>query len=421
MHSTLAFQQSTKSTSRQRRSRILFMDHTAKLGGGEIAILNLVRHLNLELYEPVFISFSDGPLVQKLRDSNVTVHVLSLPPDIVHAKKDELGAKSIFQVREIALLLKHMVELVKLTKQIKPDIIHTNSLKSDVIGGLVGRLTGVPVVWHIRDRITDQYLPPKVAKIFKMLCRYVPNTVIANSNSTLDCLELPGLRKKHKAIYSGADLKNFVVNDGVDLVGYKQMTKSNATESPKIALIGRISPWKGQHIFIKAAAQVLRSVPSAKFLIVGSALFGESEYEAEIHKLVKDLGIESAVEFIGFTDDVPGFLSTVEIVVHASTLGEPFGQVVIEAMASAKPIIATDGGAIPEIVEHGVTGLIVPMSDVSAMAEAITVLAKDDLLRNFIAHAGHECVKKRFTIERTADLVMQVYSDMLVEARATKR
>ncbi len=141
--------------------------------------------------------------------------------------------------------------------------------------------------------------------------------------------------------------------------------------SSEIGLVGRISPWKGQHIFIRAAALVHQRFREARFFIIGAALFGEDQYEQEIRRLPGELGIEGIVEFSGFRSDVKQAIAELDLVVHASTQGEPFGQVIIEGMAAGKPVVATDGGGVPEIVEDGHTGILVPMGNVQAMADAI--------------------------------------------------
>src|SRR5207302_666535 len=147
--------------------------------------------------------------------------------------------------------------------------------------------------------------------------------------------------------------------------------------SPVIGLVGRISHWKGQHIFIAAAAQVVKRFPSARFEIIGSALFGESAYEEEVRSQVKSLGLEGVVTFTGFCEEVLVRIQGLDILVHASTIGEPFGQVVVEGMVLGKPVVATNGGGVPEIVVNGETGVLVEMGDATAMAEAICGLLAD--------------------------------------------
>jgi glycosyltransferase involved in cell wall biosynthesis len=151
-------------------------------------------------------------------------------------------------------------------------------------------------------------------------------------------------------------------------------------------------------------------LPDIRFQIVGSAMFDEQEYERRIRALCTSLRLDDVVTFAGFRPDIDAVLHNLDVVVHASTLGEPFGQVIVEGMAAAKPVIATNGGGVPEIVVNGETGLIVPMSDPSAMADAICQLLKNPELRLEMGRKGRERVRSHFTLNRTAQGVQAVYA-----------
>jgi glycosyltransferase involved in cell wall biosynthesis len=146
---------------------------------------------------------------------------------------------------------------------------------------------------------------------------------------------------------------------------------------------------------------------------VGSVLFGEKEYERDVHQLVQQLGLDDCIEFTGFREDVPDVIAGLDILVHASTTGEPFGQVIIEAMAAGKPVIATNGGGVPEIVDDGVTGLLVSMGDADAMAAAIERLLEDPALCARMGEAGLARVQQHFTIQLTAERVQAVYDQLI--------
>src|ERR1700730_8878392 len=139
-------------------TRVLLFDHTAELGGGEIALVNLVRHLDLNKVKPIVVLASDGPLVKRMRRI-VDAHRPPLAPQIVRHKKDKLGFATLFRVRDAWSVLFYVGRLARFIYAHNIDIVHTNSLKPDIIGGAAGRLALRPVVWHVRDRIEDDYLP----------------------------------------------------------------------------------------------------------------------------------------------------------------------------------------------------------------------------------------------------------------------
>ena len=426
--------------SKHPRRTILYLDHTAKMGGGEIALLNLVSALDRERYRPVVVLAAEGALVAKLRAAGVETLVEPLGADVIEARKDGLGLKSLLRVGQAWACCGYAFRLARLARRLGADLIHTNSLKADLYGGLAGRLAGIPVLWHVRDSIDGHYLPAPVAALFRGLSRVVPTAVVANSESTLRTLRM-GRRNLTATVYSGvapaapalaslansgeADMRRQVVHDGYDaqafgppqVFGFRRAPgAAPAAPAPAfVALVGRIADWKGQHVFIEAAALVRDRFPEARFQIIGAPLFGEHEYEASLHRQVAALGIGDRVAFLGFREDVPALLARADIVVHASTLGEPFGQVVIEGMAAGKPVIATDGGALPEIVLPGLTGLLVPMGDAPAMAEAMAALLSDPARASAMGAAGRERVRERFTIAHTVHRIEKIYEYLLRE------
>lgn len=420
---------------------ILYLDHTAKMGGGEIALLNLVCALDKTHYRPVVVLAADGPLVGRLRAAGIETHVEPLAPSVLETRKDSIGPKSLLRIGQAGACARYVFRLARLARRLGADLIHTNSLKADLYGGLAGRLAGIPVLWHIRDSIDGHYLPPRVAAAFRGLSRILPHAVVANSESTLRTLR-PMQRQLAATVYSGiagqssqpaldlvpssiskeGDSRQHVVHDGYDGQMFRATPaalaseKSAALPAPEtavLALVGRIAGWKGQHIFIQAAALVRDKFPPARFQIIGAPLFGEHEYEQSLHEMVRELGLTDRVEFLGFREDVPALLAEVDIVVHASTLGEPFGQVVIEGMAAGKPVIATNGGALPEIVIPGETGLLVPMGDAPAMAEAMLALLSDPVQAAAMGAAGRQRVQERFTITHTIRKMEGIYGHLL--------
>jgi glycosyltransferase involved in cell wall biosynthesis len=183
-------------------------------------------------------------------------------------------------------------------------------------------------------------------------------------------------------------------------------------------LVGRISPSKGQHIFLKAAAQVHRRFPDVRFQIIGAALFNERDYERQVRQLASDLELQDQVEFTGFRDDVPRLISNMEILVHASVTAEPFGQVIAEGMAAGKPVVATAGGGVLEIVLDRVTGLLVGMGDVDEMSAAICRLLEDPEAAKRMGERGRARVLEHFNIKETVAKIEGVYDEVLA-ARAS--
>ncbi len=391
--------------------RVLYLDHTAKIGGGEIALVNLLRHLDRSVVFPIALLFMEGPLRERLVGCCDT-HVIPLADSALTAKKDGLGWRSLLQLRASLSVLLQIWRVVRFARKMEIDLIHTNSLKSDIIGGIAARIAGIPVVWHVRDRIEADYLPKIVVRVFRFLSQNLPDFVIANSSATLASLHLNGKGKS-----ATVDANGRVVHDGCNVVSIKDGSESVKT-GVRIGLVGRISPWKGQDIFIRAAALLKEKHPEARFEIIGAPIFAERGYEGELLRLRNELHVNNTVAFAGFVENVPARIAELDIVVHASVTGEPFGQVIIEGMAEQKPVVATNGGGVPEIVEDGITGLLVPMGDALRMAEAIDYLLTHPDEATEMGVRGRERVQTHFTIQKTARMVEAVYGEVFGRPKA---
>ena len=387
------------------RKRIVFFDHTSLMSGGEIALLNLVTTLDKEKYEPLVVLCAEGPLADILRKTGLETHIFPLSSSVLQTRKDSLGISSIMQLKKCFALLNYTRNLSDLLRSLRADLVHTNSLKSDVIGAVAGRLAGVPVIWHVRDRIASDYLPSSVATTFRWLCTFLPSHVITISNATRETLP------KAKPLAASQTERITIVHDGVNKHAFSavECRQWKSQDAVRVGIVGRISPWKGQHVFIKAAALVNKHFPNAVFQIIGGALFDEDSYLSELHELVRVASLSDSVQFLGFRTDMLEVFQNLDIVVHASTIGEPFGQVIVEGMAAGKPVIATNGGGVPEIIEDGESGLLVPANDESALADALLSLLNEPERARSIGSNGKVRARDLFSVERTARNVEKVY------------
>lgn len=318
--------------------------------------------------------------------------------------RSSVGQSGLSGVMAFGQALSYIRRLVELLRAQRIEVIHTNSLKACILGGIAGRLAECRVVWHIRDRIAEDYLPRRAVLLMRLAARVLPHLVIVNSRATLRTVHLQ-------------DTPSAVVSSGVDLTKFYPMQVPAANQK-RIGLVGRICPWKGQHVFIEAAKKVHSVDPAVSFQIIGAALFGEAEYEAECRESVRAHKLEHAIEFVGFHEDVAPLIRSLDILVHASVLGEPFGQVIVQGMASGKPVVATDGGGVPEIITHGETGLLVKMGDSEEMAAAMLSLLQDPQTAQRMAECGRRHVEKHFSIEQSVLKVMRVYETVVAGKRA---
>ncbi len=378
--------------------QVVILDHTAALGGAELALLRLLDQLSTPHLQVRTILFSDGPLVERLLQSGHHVETLPLTESLAAAERHDAGGSLGTAIRNGLALIPFVVRLGRRLRELSPDVIHTTSLKADLIGVPASWIARRPLVWHIHDRISPDYLPPTMVRLIRSLARHAPRHVIVNSKAT--AATLPGVA--HVTIaYPGFS---------ADQVGPAERT---APSSPVVGILGRISPTKGQLEFVRAAARVLRTHPQASFRLIGAPLFGEDAYAAKVRDEVESLGIGGQVEFTGFVDDPAAALDELTVCVHASGQPEPFGQVIVEAMIRGVPVIATRGGGVTEIVqpdpETAPLGWLVPPHDVIALADAVVEALNNPALAEQRAQAALLSALERFPVEKTAAVVSAVW------------
>ncbi len=194
-----------------RRPKVVFLDHCAQLSGGEIALTRLIPALDVDAH---VILAETGPLIARLQAAGATVEVLPLTERTRGLGRYEIKA-GFATARSAAATAAYVLRLARRLRKLQPDVVHTNSLKSAVYGGLAARLAGVPVVWHVRDRISEDYLPRPVVRGIRVAATRVPDAIIANSYSTLDTLRLPGNRLGGNVVLDSVSMPTVVVPSAI--------------------------------------------------------------------------------------------------------------------------------------------------------------------------------------------------------------
>lgn len=383
----------------ERPLRVAYVGHTAALSGGELA---LARSLpSLGGVDPIVVLAEDGPLVERLRREGVTVEVLQMASAARGVRRDRVRPGRL-PVATVAGSVGYTWRLWRRLRVLRPDIVHTNTLKAALYGGVAGRLARVPVVWHVRDRIAPDYLPTPAVRLIRIAARVLPTAVIVNSASTLATLWPLGRRSSR--IYDAVVPSSVAGNAAAvpPLRGQLPFT---------VGLVGRLAPWKGQDVFLRAFASAFPN-GEVRARIVGAAMFGEDDWARRVEALAVELKIADRVDLVGFVEDMSAEYARIDVLVHASTIPEPFGQVVVEGMAAGLPVAAPDAGGPAEVITDNVDGLLYPVGDVEALAGHMRRLVDDDELRCRLGAAGRGRAED-FTPEKTAAQIMDVYQEVL--------
>ncbi len=299
--------------------------------------------------------------------------------------------------------------LVRLIRDEGISVVHQHDV-THVQGAIAGRLAGCGVVWHING------MPyPLVWKSFKPLVYLVPHVVAASSvemgreymGSQGDVFHRPV-----EALYPPIDVP------GPTSAGTRSQVRAELgipESSPMIVTVGNLYPAKGHLYFVRAAAAVKDRFPEARFVVVGQTLEGRTKYAGLLHGEARALGLEDTMVFTGFRSDVADILHAADVLVQPS-LSESFGIAIAEGLAAGLPVVASEVGGVPEIIQDGETGILVQPRDPEAIAAAVVSLLEDREHAASIGSRGRERVREMFSPARCADTHEAVYRQALKAA-----
>lgn len=402
-----------------KKINILYLDNTSTFGGAINSLMYLLRGIDKNKYMPVVITgqtesflksyFSDSIYYSvKLKlpwiENRVFVKVISIP--LVH--RHHTLKKSISLFRQvywtIFITIPESLKYYLIARKHSIKIIHLNNMLGGQLAGIItAKLMRVPCVAHLRDFEEVHIIPKIYAKLI--------DHHIAISSAIKDNLLLLGVSEKRiSVIHDAIDIQDF--HDKIS-VEYLPDEFQLCNKNKLFGIFGRIVEWKGIKEFILAAQVVCQKIAEARAFIVGSPSDGNQEYFDQAKELVKTLGLENKVIFTGYRKDVPELMKYMDVIVHASIKPEPFGMVLIEAMAMAKPVVATKAGGPLDIVVDGHTGFLVEIGKPEDMADKIVQLLLDNNLCQVMGQKGRKRVIKQFSKERYAQQVQELYACML--------
>lgn len=244
--------------------------------------------------------------------------------------------------------------------------------KGHIYGGSAARLARLPAVWWQHDI-------PKATRMEQIAMRVPAAAIVCVGEAAAQAQRHLTPRRRVEKIFPGTAVAALAARRGSGDAVRRSLSPDGG---PIVGIVGRLQPWKGQEVFLRAAAQVLATRRDVRFAVIGGAILGwEGSYPDELERLGAELGISERVTFAGHQADPVPWQDALDVVVHASER-EPFGLVIVEAMALGKAVVATAGGGPEEIIEDGRSGLIVPHGDPVALAAAIECVLADPELRD---------------------------------------
>jgi len=362
------------------KKKVLHIIPNFGLGGAERLLMNLLEAFDYKRFEVAAVSLypeSGTILEKKIREKCYKVYFLNK-----HRGPD----------------LRMIPRLYRVMKDFRPDVVHTHRyvLRYTLLATLFYR---VPVQIHTVHNIAQKEVE-WMGKVFHWfafrLGAVVPVSISQEVANTI------------KALY-GCNIYTPVIYNGIPTCYFIDKRFQDDTEKKDIILlhIGRFQPQKNHLLLIKAYEIAKKEYPSISLWLVG-----DGPLRGRVEKLVKEKGFERNVKFLGVREDVAKLLSEADVFILPSDWeGVPLS--ILEAMAASKPVIATSVGGVPELVENGVSGILVPPGNPEALAKAILHLANDPDLRQRMGKAGQKIAIERFDISRTAREYEALYLELL--------
>lgn len=369
------------------------------IGGPAIHAILLTEGLRLRGYETVLVAGQEGAREGSLRE-------LAAQKGITPVFLAELG-REIRPGRDLVALFR----LVRLLRWQRPAIVHTHTAKAGALGRIAARLSGVPVVIHtFHGHIMHGYFSRRVTRFFLAIERCLAKA----STAILTVSE--GVRQDLLRLGIGRPDRVEVMPLGLELDGLLRAdarrgeTRRRLGISPEVPLVGiiaRLVPIKDHHTFLEAASDIHRSRPDVRFLIVG-----DGELRPYLERQVQALGLSQSVIFLGWQRELEPIYADLDLVV-LSSLNEGTPVSLIEAMAAGLPVAATRVGGVPDLVEHGKTGLLVPPKDPMALSGAMDVLISDADRRREMGRLGRETIYPKYSEAALIDRMERLYSSVL--------
>jgi glycosyltransferase involved in cell wall biosynthesis len=378
--------------------RVLHVIQGKHFGGAEQVVLTLVKNFDPDRVAPFVLCLSDGLLLEKLQAAGIP-HAL-IP---MGAKTDIIGP---------------LLKTIRYIGAEGIDIVHTHTVRSNLVGRLAAFLSRRRCVTHLHSPILRDFADlrrGKINEVVDSLTRPLADYYIAVSHSLRREMESMGFSRPIVTIHNALDLERW----GTDMAAKPSGTGIRgrfgiSPDVPVLALIALLRPRKGVHVMIEAMKTVAERFPNARLLIVGSDDISEDPgYGTRLREMGLQMGIEKHIIFTGFLDDIPSVLKTATLMVLPSLFGEGLPMVVLEAMASGVPVVASRVEGIPEVIEDGVHGLLVEPGRPEVLARKILLLLENPDMRRDLAKAAMDKVFSEMSGRQQAADVEGVYRKVL--------
>ncbi|MCH7397730.1 glycosyltransferase family 4 protein [Belliella sp. DSM 107340] len=365
--------------------RILMLHGSSDLYGASKMFLLSIKSLQSKGAEVIVVLSEYGPLVDELNLLQVDLHIYKL--GIIRRKY--FNAKGL--LNRLLTIRRAKAYLSKMVSEKKIDLIYSNT-SAVLVGGWVAKKMKIPHVTHLHEIIKS---PNWLRKFLGKMINYTSSKVLAVSQAVKENWGDVIAVEKIELVYNGIDQSKYL-QSGNQL----RNELSKPTDSTiLIGMVARVNQWKGQNYFLDIAKILSHEHDNLHFVIAGDAYPGTEYLVDELILALRKSGIENQITYLGYRSDVEAILSGLDIFVLPSILPDPLPTTVLEAMASAKPVIATSHGGAKEMVLDGETGFLIPWDNAKKAASILSILINNPQKRVAMGKAGRDRVLEHFSIQ----------------------
>jgi glycosyltransferase involved in cell wall biosynthesis len=384
--------------------RVVVLSPAAELGGAERSLLTFLKVAQGSLVDARVLLPREGPLGQALTKLGVPWEVAPMPLALLRFSRQKGSVSPRWSLKGFFQGAKYALSMQRKLKDLAPEIIYTNGIKSHILGALLRPWVKGRIIWHVRDFWEGRYVG--------FLGDWGPHAIIANSWATARSLkERMRQPEKVSVVYNAVDGEEF------SPTGTLPSSGPWAGFSPRVGLVAAYARWKGHSLFFKAAQRIMQEYPTAGFLVIGGSIYdsgGEVSYEEELTRLTWQAGLKDRVFFTGFQEDVAPWYRALDVVVNSSLRPEPFGRTRLEAMACGRAVVGPAAGGVPEFVRHGENGLLYAMGHAKELTTAILTLLRKPSLRSRLGEVGRETAVRYFAPEDHATTMARAFQEAMI-------
>ncbi|MGA8672661.1 MAG: glycosyltransferase family 4 protein [Terracidiphilus sp.] len=367
-----------------KRIRVVHYNHTEVVSGAERVLLSLLPRLVNHGFESILLSPA-GQLQEEAQGLGIKV-----------ASCHSLQARFTSNPWKLAQYLRSFVLSIRNIRRklndLGPDVVHANSVRAGLVMTVATIGLDTPIIWHVHDALPSHPFSP-VIRMVAALSRRTSSVVVSRSTARIFSRGLFHriISRKTEVLHNAVELK-----PNLSTAQERTQLRDALAVGDRflIGCVGQVCLRKGQIALVEIFAEALKSNPEMALIIVGSALFAaDKPYEERLHQRIGELGIGESVRMLGRRNDVPLLLQAMDVLVLPS-VHDPFPMVLLESMAAALPIVAYSVDGVPELIDDGKTGWLVPPGDRSQMVRAILAAEGNPDQRQRLAEAARQVVHK---------------------------